>query len=94
MRTRCRLLPVALALGTFIVTPSVGAADSLPTVAIIGTGDMGDSLGPRFAELGYIASGWRITSCASPTRTILQRCRRPGDRRNAVRAPEGRGRFK
>jgi predicted dinucleotide-binding enzyme len=24
-----------------------------PTVAIIGTGDMGDSLGPRFAELGY-----------------------------------------
>jgi len=24
-----------------------------PTVGIIGTGDMGDSLGPRFAELGY-----------------------------------------
>ena len=24
-----------------------------PIVAIIGTGDMGDSLGPRFAELGY-----------------------------------------
>jgi 8-hydroxy-5-deazaflavin:NADPH oxidoreductase len=24
-----------------------------PTVAILGTGDMGDSLGPRFAELGY-----------------------------------------
>jgi len=24
-----------------------------PVVAIIGTGDMGDSLGPRFAELGY-----------------------------------------
>ena len=23
------------------------------TVAVIGTGDMGDSLGPRFAELGY-----------------------------------------
>ena len=30
------------------------AADPAPTaVAIIGTGDMGDSLGPRFAELGY-----------------------------------------
>jgi len=32
------------------------AADSVeakPTVAIIGTGDMGDSLGPRFVELGY-----------------------------------------
>jgi len=24
-----------------------------PVIAIIGTGDMGDSLGPRFAELGY-----------------------------------------
>jgi len=23
------------------------------TVAVIGTGDMGDTLGPRFAELGY-----------------------------------------
>jgi predicted dinucleotide-binding enzyme len=28
-------------------------ADTKPVVAIIGTGDMGDSLGPRFAELGY-----------------------------------------
>ena len=28
------------------------AAD-IETVAVIGTGDMGDSLGPRFAELGY-----------------------------------------
>jgi predicted dinucleotide-binding enzyme len=28
------------------------AAD-MQTVAVIGTGDMGDSLGPRFAELGY-----------------------------------------
>lgn len=28
------------------------AAD-VETVAVIGTGDMGDSLGPRFAELGY-----------------------------------------
>jgi predicted dinucleotide-binding enzyme len=27
--------------------------DAKPVVAIIGTGDMGDSLGPRFAELGY-----------------------------------------
>ena len=29
------------------------AANTKPVVAIIGTGDMGDSLGPRFAELGY-----------------------------------------
>jgi lactate dehydrogenase-like 2-hydroxyacid dehydrogenase len=28
-------------------------ATDLETVAVIGTGDMGDSLGPRFAELGY-----------------------------------------
>lgn len=30
-----------------------GAVETRPVVAIIGTGDMGDSLGPRFAELGY-----------------------------------------
>lgn len=29
------------------------AAEPKPVVAIIGTGDMGDSLGPRFTELGY-----------------------------------------
>ena len=28
-------------------------AAGMETVAVIGTGDMGDSLGPRFAELGY-----------------------------------------
>jgi hypothetical protein len=47
---------------TFVITlllnvvPLVAAADpgaAKPVVAIIGTGDMGDSLGPRFAELGY-----------------------------------------
>lgn len=30
-----------------------GATEAKPVIAIIGTGDMGDSLGPRFAELGY-----------------------------------------
>ena len=37
-------------------TFTVSVADDArvkPTVSIIGTGDMGDSLGPRFAELGY-----------------------------------------
>lgn len=29
------------------------ATETKPVVGIIGTGDMGDSLGPRFAELGY-----------------------------------------
>ena len=30
-----------------------GNATGTETVAVIGTGDMGDTLGPRFAELGY-----------------------------------------
>jgi predicted dinucleotide-binding enzyme len=30
-----------------------GNTADMETVAVIGTGDMGDSLGPRFAELGY-----------------------------------------
>jgi predicted dinucleotide-binding enzyme len=30
-----------------------GYAADVETVAVIGTGDMGDSLGPRFADLGY-----------------------------------------
>jgi predicted dinucleotide-binding enzyme len=30
-----------------------GQGDDRPTVGVIGTGDMGDSLGPRFAALGY-----------------------------------------
>lgn len=34
-----------------LVTP--GNASATETVGVIGTGDMGDSLGPRFAELGY-----------------------------------------
>ncbi|MGI9264462.1 MAG: NADPH-dependent F420 reductase [Gammaproteobacteria bacterium] len=32
---------------------SHAASSPKPPVAVIGTGDMGDSLGPRFAELGY-----------------------------------------
>ena len=49
---------IFLFLSAFIFAMSTGSvaadnADSKPTVGIIGTGDMGDSLGPRFAELGY-----------------------------------------
>lgn len=48
-------------LATFIIiamymaaVPVVAGAEAQkPVVAIIGTGDMGDSLGPRFSELGY-----------------------------------------
>ncbi len=39
-------------IGTFALVTAVYAG-SKPTIAIIGTGDMGDSLGPRFAGLGY-----------------------------------------
>jgi 8-hydroxy-5-deazaflavin:NADPH oxidoreductase len=46
--TRFRILVAALLLGSCI-----GFAAEPETVAVIGTGDMGDSLGPRFAELGY-----------------------------------------
>jgi predicted dinucleotide-binding enzyme len=38
---------------TTIFCAGIGNATALETVAVIGTGDMGDSLGPRFAELGY-----------------------------------------
>jgi len=41
-----------LCIGTFALV-TAAYAGSKPTIAIIGTGDMGDSLGPRFAELGY-----------------------------------------
>jgi predicted dinucleotide-binding enzyme len=37
----------------FIVFPAIVHAQEQETVAVIGTGDMGDSLGPRFARLGY-----------------------------------------
>ena len=37
---------------TFVLT-GVSVAQPKPTIAIIGTGDMGDSLGPKFVELGY-----------------------------------------
>jgi predicted dinucleotide-binding enzyme len=52
MKPRIVLL-ITLLLGAvpLAATADTGAAKSV--VAIIGTGDMGDSLGPRFAQLGY-----------------------------------------
>ncbi len=44
-----------------------------PTVAIIGTGDMGDSLGPRFAELGYpVVYGSRNPDSEKSRNLVLQ----------------------
>jgi predicted dinucleotide-binding enzyme len=40
----------------FLLSTNISLASDTPdqvTVAVIGTGDMGNSLGPRFAELGY-----------------------------------------
>ena len=44
---------VATALLVSIGSSCAESVETRPVVAIIGTGDMGDSLGPRFAELGY-----------------------------------------
>ncbi len=43
----------AIVLASAVSTCAADVEDALPTVGVIGTGDMGDSLGPRFAELGY-----------------------------------------
>jgi predicted dinucleotide-binding enzyme len=55
MNLRSVLLLAAVLLGVFAKTlaAAAGPEGEKPVVAIIGTGDMGDSLGPRFAELGY-----------------------------------------
>jgi hypothetical protein len=42
-----------LAVVASLVLVTTVLAQSRPVVAIIGTGDMGDSLGPKFAALGY-----------------------------------------
>jgi len=53
MRTTLILVLFGAYLSAALLTASAQMPDSKPVVAIIGTGDMGDSLGPRFAELGY-----------------------------------------
>lgn len=45
---------VAVLLAVLCVFPAMAdPVETKPIIAIIGTGDMGDSLGPRFVELGY-----------------------------------------
>ncbi|MCP5092017.1 MAG: NAD(P)-binding domain-containing protein, partial [Gammaproteobacteria bacterium] len=60
------------ALAGAVATEATGAK---PVVAIIGTGDMGDSLGPRFVELGH---------------TVVYGSRDPGGEK-AQRAARGAG---
>lgn len=47
-----RIAPLLFLLSTVFLTANSFASDG-DTVAVIGTGDMGDSLGPRLAKLGY-----------------------------------------
>jgi predicted dinucleotide-binding enzyme len=49
MMTIRKLLILAL----LCTVGAAAATETKPVIGIIGTGDMGDSLGPRFAELGY-----------------------------------------
>jgi len=53
MRKHRGLAKLALLAVVFALSPTVNASSTKPVIAIIGTGDMGDSLGPRFVELGY-----------------------------------------
>jgi predicted dinucleotide-binding enzyme len=57
---------------TFFCVGVCNAAD-LETVAVIGTGDMGDSLGPRFAEIGYrVVYGSRNPESAKVKALVLK----------------------
>ena len=59
-----------LAVISLAITLSCNAADR-DTVAVIGTGDMGDSLGPRLAELGYrVVYGSRNPQSEKVTRLV------------------------
>ena len=59
--------------GVFIVAPAVGIqAAGQQTVAVIGTGDMGDSLGPRFAKLGYRVVYGSRTPDSEKVRALVQ----------------------
>ena len=62
----------------FLLSTNISLASDTPdqvTVAVIGTGDMGNSLGPRFAELGY---------------TVVYGSRNPGSERDSVVTTEKR----
>ena len=53
MKSTLATIIALLALASETVLCAASPATDKPVVAIIGTGDMGDSLGPRFASLGY-----------------------------------------
>lgn len=69
---------LVLFLAATLLTPALGAyaadaQDPMPTVGIIGTGDMGDSLGPRFAELGYTVVYGSRNPSSDKARKLVER---------------------
>jgi len=63
-----RISTNVLMLAAFAVCSMNVAADEHKTIAVIGTGDMGDSLGPKLAGIGYRV----IYGSRDPTRESLQ----------------------
>jgi len=56
-------------LALLLTFPVVSLSQDRGTIAVIGTGDMGDSLGPKFAELGYRV----VYGSRDPTREALKK---------------------
>ena len=63
-----RKFKIVLALAGLIACTFGHTADDRETVAVIGTGDMGNSLGPKLAEIGYRV----IYGSRDPTRESIQ----------------------
>lgn len=72
-RTSHCLFLSAFVLAVSAVSIAADDAGPKPIVAIIGTGDMGDSLGPRFAQLGYpVVFGSRYPSSEKALNAVKQ----------------------
>lgn len=73
---KCTKIKVLVVIGTILLASTgvslADAVESKAVVAIIGTGDMGDSLGVRFAELGYaVVYGSRDPDGEKAQRVVL-----------------------
>jgi hypothetical protein len=75
MRPYSHHLPVYFTLLLALSASAFAAEDGAgkPIVGIIGTGDMGDSLGPRFAELGYTVVYGSRTPDSEKSRALAER---------------------
>lgn len=68
-----RLMMAFFILLTSLILPPESFAQSEKTVAVIGTGDMGNSLGPRLADIGYrVVYGSRDPSRESVRDLVLK----------------------